>query len=121
MASAARAQQAERFGGYGAVFADRPYMGFVVTFTLTQICAALIWVLMSVYAKQNYGIPESQYGFIAATNALMVVLFQVMVTQWTKRYAPLLVMALGVPDLRASRSAQWPWRMPSGASGWSWW
>lgn len=94
-ANAARARQSERFGGYGEIFADRPYMAFVVIFTLTQICAALIWVLMSVYAKHYYGVPESQYGFIAATNAIMVVLFQMLVTQRTKRYAPLLVMAAG--------------------------
>jgi MFS family permease len=52
-------------------------------------------VLLGVYAKQNYGLPESQYGLIQATNATMVVLFQVSVTRVTKRYAPLSVMFWG--------------------------
>jgi MFS family permease len=85
----------ERFGGYGQILRDRPFVSFVATFTITQVGAFLLWILLSVYAKQNYAVPESQYGFIPATNAIMVVLFQVVVTRWTKRYPPLWVLALG--------------------------
>jgi MFS family permease len=84
-----------KFGGYAQILKDRPFIAFTVVFTLTQMCAALIWVLLSVYAKQNYQVPESQYGFIANTNALMVVFFQLPVTQVAKRYPPLLVLAGG--------------------------
>lgn len=93
-ASTVRGQHA-RFGGYAQILKDRPFIGFTLVFTLTQMCAALIWVLLSVYAKQNYQVPESQYGFIANTNALMVVFFQIPVTQVTKRFPPLLVLAGG--------------------------
>jgi len=55
----------------------------------------MVWVLLSVYAKQNFNVPESQYGFIATTNALMVVFFQFAVTQVTRRRATLPVMAVG--------------------------
>jgi MFS family permease len=48
-----------------------------------------------VYAKENFGVPESQYGFIMATNAAMVVLFQYAVTRRSQNYPPLRVLALG--------------------------
>ena len=85
----------ERFGGYDKVLRDREFVSFSAVFTLTQICAALIWVLLAVYAKRNYQVPESQYGFIPMTNALMVVFLQVAVTQMTKRRPPLRMLALG--------------------------
>jgi MFS family permease len=85
----------EKFGGYGRILRDRPFISFVIIFSLTQMCATLIWVLLGVYAKQNYQVPESRYGFIPATNAIMVVLFQLPVTQVTKRYPPLLMLSLG--------------------------
>jgi MFS family permease len=85
----------EQFGGYGSILRDTPFMGFVISFTLVMVAASLVWVLLAVYVKQNYGIPESQYGFIPTTNALMVILFQFAVTQFTKRRPPLRMVALG--------------------------
>jgi MFS family permease len=85
----------ERFGGYGRVLGDRQFISFIGTYTLVQICAAMIWVLLAVYAKENYAVSESLYGFIPMTNALMVVFFQYSVTQATKRRKPLSVLAVG--------------------------
>jgi MFS family permease len=81
--------------GYGEVVKDRQFLAFVFSFTLFKICSVMLWALLAVYAKQNYGLPENQYGFIPTTNALMVVLFQVLMTRFTKRYLPLPVMAIG--------------------------
>jgi MFS family permease len=50
---------------------------------------------MPVYANGIYNVPESQYGFIPTTNALLVVFLQVFVTRVTKRYHPLPVMVIG--------------------------
>ena len=86
---------AERFGGYGAVLRDKPFIRFTINFTLVQMCAALIWVLLSVYTKHNYGISERQYGLIPTTNALMVVFLQVAVTQVSKRFPPFKVLIVG--------------------------
>lgn len=88
-------RQPERFAGYDRVLGDRPFISFVLAFLLNTVVASMIWVLLSVYAKQNYGVPESQYGFIATTNALMVVFLQFGITQLTKRRPPLPVMAFG--------------------------
>ncbi len=81
--------------GYGPVFADRPFLAFVVVLTLTCMVAAIMMVLLPVYAKEGFGVPESQYGFIMATNAMMVVLFQYIVTRVSTQYKPLAVMAAG--------------------------
>jgi predicted MFS family arabinose efflux permease len=86
---------AHPLAGYGQIFRDRPFMGMVVGFTLTQICATLVWVLLGVYVTENFGLSESQYGFIPMTNALIVVIFQVAVTNRSKQYPPLWVMTLG--------------------------
>lgn len=83
------------FGGYLHILRDKSFVTFVLSFTFTQIGASLIWVLLAVYAKQNFQVQERFYGFIPATNALMVVAFQVLVTQVTKRFSPIPVMALG--------------------------
>jgi MFS family permease len=81
--------------GYKKVLSDQAFMSAAGAFTISQIGATLIWVLLGVYVKQNYGILESQYGFIPMTNAVMVVLFQVFVTRVTKKRMPLRIMALG--------------------------
>jgi MFS family permease len=82
-------------GGYGQVLRDTQFLSFIGTFILAQMCAVLIWILMPVYANGIYNVPESQYGFIPTTNALMVVFLQVFVTRITKRYRPLPVMMIG--------------------------
>jgi MFS family permease len=86
---------AERFGGYGRVLRDRQFLSFAGTFVLTQMAAAMVWVLLGVYVKENFGIMENRYGLLPMTNALMVVFFQVSVTQLTKRHPALSMLSLG--------------------------
>ena len=82
-------------GGYLQVLRDSQFLSFVGAFILVQMCAVLMWILMPVYANGTYNVPESQYGFIPTTNALMVVFLQVFVTRITKRNRPLPVMVIG--------------------------
>jgi MFS family permease len=88
-------RESNPLAAYGQIFRDGPFISFVGAFTLTSMCAVLIWVLMGVYAKEQFQIPENQYGFLATTNALMVVFFQVHVTRFTKKYPALRVMVVG--------------------------
>lgn len=83
------------FEGYGRIFKDKAFMGFTGAFTLTSMLASLMWILLPVYANTGFGIPESQYGFLPTTNALMVVFLQFAVTMLTKRFRSLPVMAAG--------------------------
>jgi MFS family permease len=81
--------------GYGKILRDRVFMRFTAGITLNQVGAALVWVLLAVYAKENFGVPESQFGLIAATNAILVVTLQLLVTQFTKRRPVYHMLALG--------------------------
>jgi MFS family permease len=85
----------ERLAGYPAILRDMRFSPFVFTFALVTICATLIWTLMPVHANRNFGVVENVYKWIPATNAIMVVLFQALVTRITKRYAALPVLAVG--------------------------
>jgi len=81
--------------GYWTALNDRPFMGLVGAFTLVQMTASLVWVLLSVYVKTNFGISERLYGWLPTTNALMVVFLQVLITRKTKGNNPLKVMRWG--------------------------
>lgn len=86
---------AKESGGYGRLARDKHYLSFISAFTFCQLTASIMWVLLPVYVKTNFGIPEFQYGLITATNAIMVVLFQFLVTRITRRFNPLKVMIAG--------------------------
>jgi MFS family permease len=86
----------ELLGGYQRVFQDRPYMIFALTIGLGLITPAMVWTLLAVYTKQNFGLSESMYGWIPTTNALMCVLAQFFVTRFWRRFRPLPVMAAGM-------------------------
>lgn len=82
--------------GYATVFRDRSYLTYVSLMSLGLVAPSLLWILMPVYAKANFGIPESQYGWIATTNALMCVFVQYSVSQATSRHKPLPAIAVGM-------------------------
>jgi len=82
-------------GGYGPVLQDRSFLAFIAIYTLAVMVAAVKFVLLPVYVKEGFGLPENQYGFIMATNAAMVVLFQYTITRWSSRYPSLPILALG--------------------------
>ncbi len=84
-----------QLSGYWDALRDRPFMGLVGAFTLIQMTAALVWILLSVYVKTSFGISERLYGWLPTTNALMVVFFQVAITRATKAKTALQVMRWG--------------------------
>lgn len=71
-------------------------MTFVATISLGLIAPTMLWILMPVYAKTNYGIPEALYGWIPTTNALMCVFVQYAVTRVTRRHPTLPVLGVGM-------------------------
>ena len=89
------ATEAAAPGGYGSLLRDRLFVTFCAITTLAIIPASMMMVLLPVYAKEQFNVIESQYGLIMATNAAMVVLFQYFVTQKTRRYPSLPVLAVG--------------------------
>jgi MFS family permease len=88
-----RTLQAE---GYELVLKDKNYMAFVAMLSLGLIAPTMLWILMPVYAKTNFGMPEALYGWIPTTNALMCVFVQYSVTSITRRYHTLPVLGIGM-------------------------
>jgi MFS family permease len=82
--------------GYLHVFRDTSYMAFVATMSLGLIAPTMLWILMPVYAKTNFGLPEALYGWIPTTNALMCVFVQYAVTGVTRRHRTLPVLGIGM-------------------------
>lgn len=90
-----KAQSQPMRGGYGPLLRDRPFLAYCAVSTAAIVPSALLMVLLPVYAKEQFGVIESQYGFIMATNAVMVVIFQYQVTQHSKHLPYLPVLAAG--------------------------
>lgn len=86
----------EVFKSYSRVFQDKAYLIFVALVSIGLIAPTLMWILMPVYAKTNYGIPEGLYGWIPTTNALMCVFVQYFVTRITRRHKTIPVVGVGM-------------------------
>ncbi len=92
----AKARKREAFGGYDRVLKDRFFVVFVLVTSVGLIAPLMMWTLLAVYAKQNYGLPEYLYSWIPITNALMCVFVQYPVTTVTRRFRPLPTLAVGM-------------------------
>lgn len=82
--------------GYQRVFRDRRFMVITALISMGLIAPTLMWILMPVYAKTNFGVPEALYGWIPTTNALMCVFVQYFVTRVTRKYPTLPVVGAGL-------------------------
>jgi len=101
-------------GGYGRVLRDRPFLAFCGIYTLTVMAYVQLMVLLPVYGKENFNVPEHQFGFIMATNAAMVVLFQYVITHVTRRYRHAPVLAAGALFYALGvGSVAWGWNFPT--------
>jgi MFS family permease len=89
-------QEQKPSSGYGRVFKDTRYMAFILSMSIGLIAPSMLWVLLAVYAKANYGLPENLFGWIPTTNALMCVFVQYFVTLITRRHRTLPVVAIGM-------------------------
>jgi MFS family permease len=83
------------FEGYGRILKDRNFLTFLSGDTMLKMGMITMFVLLSVYVKENFGILENQYGFIMTVNALMGAFLQYPMSHLTRRYPPALMLALG--------------------------
>jgi MFS family permease len=83
-------------GGYSRLLRDGWFLAFILLVSIGLIAPTMLWILMPVYAKTNFGVAEASYGWIPTTNALMCVFLQYQVTQRTKRFPTLPVAAAGM-------------------------
>ncbi len=81
---------------YSRVLHDKGFVVFVFAISIGLIAPTMLWILMPVYTKTNFGIPENLYGWIPTTNGLMCVFAQYPITRITRRYRTLPVLAVGM-------------------------
>lgn len=81
---------------YSGVLRDKGFVIFVLAVSIGLIAPTMLWILMPVYAKTNFGVPESLYGWIPTVNGLMCVFIQYPVTRITRHYRTLPVLAVGM-------------------------
>jgi MFS family permease len=106
--------QPQQNRGYRPLLRDRPFLAFCGVYTLAGMAYSLMMVLLPVYTKENFGVPENRYGFIMGTNAAMVVLFQYTVTRITERHHHLAVLAIGSLFYALGvGSVAWGWSFPT--------
>lgn len=86
----------EAIQGYPKVLRDRGFVGFVFTISIGLIAPVMVWILMPVYSKTNFGVLESLYGWIPTTNGLLCVFAQYPITAITRRYRTLPVLTAGM-------------------------
>lgn len=73
---------------------DRPY----VIFLLATLCITVVDFQMgSTFALhvKSLGFPSRTFGLLISTNGLLIVLFELGITQWTRRFRPRPMIALG--------------------------
>lgn len=87
---------ADSLGGYKTIFRDHPYVIFALLISVGLIAPSMLWTLLAVYTKQNYGLSESLFGWLPTTNALMCVFVQLPVTRVTRRFRSLPVATVGM-------------------------
>jgi MFS family permease len=82
-------------GGYGYMLRDKAFMAFCGAYLMVELAVAMVFILLPIYVKENYGIPENQYSLLLTVNAGMVALLQVVISRWSSRYRPFAMLTLG--------------------------
>ena len=85
----------QTFAGYGKVFKDIPFIGFVIVTVLMALVYMNMNTTLGVYLRDSHGIPEIGYGTLLSMNAVIVVLFQFWIARKLAKFKPMLMMALG--------------------------
>jgi MFS family permease len=68
--------QAKSTAGFGPVLRDRTFISFTLLFAVTTMAASIMFILLPVYSKENFGLPENRYSYIVTVNAAMCIFIQ---------------------------------------------
>lgn len=76
-------------------FKDKRFSQVLTAYTFQEIASRSVWVLLATYMIITMGFSQSSYGWLAMTNGLMIVFFQLMVTKVTRRHSEIKMLTLG--------------------------
>lgn len=83
------------FEGYGRVIRDTPFLLFSLTFLASTIVYSQMNTNLVLYLEKEFSITASQYSYLIALNAGMVVLMQFPITAYIERFSSTSMLALG--------------------------
>ncbi len=84
------------FGAMAAAFKrDRVFLFFCVVALLLFLTWGQFVSTLSVFMKKGIGMSSTQIGWIYAFNAALVIIFQYVITQWTKKRNHFILMMIG--------------------------
>ncbi len=86
---------ARTVAGYALVAKDGLFVAFIVASVLMGVVYQQMYSTLAVYLSRVHGLPDRDYGLLLSIDAFVVVLFQFPITARTKKYPPMLMMALG--------------------------
>ena len=81
--------------GYKEVLKDFQYVAFLSVSAITVVVYMQLNSTLSVFLRDVHGFAPWKFGFLLATNAILVVVFQFWITRKVSKYAPMRVMAVG--------------------------
>lgn len=82
-------------GDYKHAIHDKFFLIFILADIFVTMGMVNMFNLLSVYGKENFGVLESEYGFIMTVNAVMAATLQLPVTAVTKKKPEFPILALG--------------------------
>lgn len=74
---------------------DTSFMLFAALTFLAALCFFQCWSTFPVFLNQFYGLDESRFGLLLSWNALLILLFEMVLTHQSERFHPLAVSGLG--------------------------
>ena len=77
------------------ILKDKHFMLFCLGILIVYTMSSQVFVLLTTYLKENFGISENQSGFIMAVNAVMIITLQFFIARSIQRFNPLRMMTLG--------------------------
>jgi MFS family permease len=83
------------FKGYLKVAKDGLFMAFITASIFINFAYGQIYNTLSVYLRDVHGVPAQGYGLLMSANATLVVIMQFWISGKTRKYPPLLMLALG--------------------------
>lgn len=97
--------ESARKGGWGIALRHmKTNSAFKLAIAASFLMSLVLWQLSTTYGLQvtaGARLDERTYGFLLALNGLMVVLLELPLTSWTRRFSPSRVMAVGYAVLGA--------------------
>jgi MFS family permease len=77
------------------ILQDKNFLLICLGILIVYIMSSQVFVLLSNYLKENFGITENQTGWIMAVNAFMIISLQFFLARFIQKFNPISMMALG--------------------------